>query len=321
MLVLVLFFAALQIANAQTPKLYRVGILLQETPPPAGTRPDVLRQTLRDFGYIDGKNLILDFRGAEGDAKRFPRLAAELVASKPDVIIAETTPGSLAAMQATSTIPIVIVNVSDPVASGLVMSLAHPGGNITGATDFGLDASAKLLDLIHAAAPNATRVGVLMSDNPIHAAELGEIQRVAKGVGLTIVPTTIRSEHEFGKAFDAMATKKSEAVIVLAGPPISTIAQTQKVVDLAAQQKLPTIFEGAGSDVELGALLSYGAKGSQSWTVVATYVAKILGGSRPSELPVQQPTRFVLKINLRTAAALGLTIPPSMIVRADEVIQ
>jgi putative ABC transport system substrate-binding protein len=214
----------------------------------------------------------------------------------------------------------VIVNVSDPVGSGLVDSLAHPGRNVTGGTDFGTELAVKALDLVHAAVPNATRLAVLMSDNPVHPFQLREIQSAAKSIGLTVLPTMAKSEGEFEAAFVSMAKNGAGAFIWLGGAPISTPGQVDRIVKLAANRKLPGMYPSSGF-TRVGGMMSYGPSNKYLWNVTAGYVAKILKGAKPSDLPVQQPTQFELVINLNTAKALGLTIPQTLLLRADRVIE
>jgi putative ABC transport system substrate-binding protein len=305
-------------AEAQQTRVYRVGVLLQGVPLPPGTQY-MSQRMLHDLGYVEGRNLVFDRRYAEGKNERFASLAAELVAAKPDIIIADSTPAGIAAKRATTTIPIVLINVSDPVGAGLVASLSRPGGNITGVTDFGTDLALKGADLLHAIVPKATRIAVLMSDNPVHPAQLKAIQDAATGIGLTTLPTLVRSIEEFDEAFASMVKKNVGALILLGGAPFSTPPQRDKVVELAAKTRLPTMYPSR-SWVDAGGLLSYGPSLLHRWRLVAAYVDKILKGAKPADLPVQQPSEFELVINLKTAKALGLTIPPSLLSRADEVI-
>ena len=307
-------------AEAQQTKLYRVGYLTQGLPPPPGRKPvpGGFRATLRDLGYIEGQNLVLEARGADGRNERLPALAVELVALKPDVILADSTPAALAAKRATATIPIVMVNVSDPVGVGLVASLARPGGNITGVTDFGIEMAVKQVDLLRALVPGATRVAVLMSDNPVHLLQLREIEEAAKRVGLTTLPTNVRSSEGLEEAFASMARQKAGALVWLGGAPISGPQQVAKLIDLAAKARLPALY-GDRLSVEAGGLLGYGPSPVAMWRTAAIYVAKVLKGAKPADLPVQQPTEFELVINLKTAKALGLTIPQSLLLRAEVI--
>jgi putative ABC transport system substrate-binding protein len=303
-------------AEAQQPKVHRVGVLHQGSPPPGGH----FSKALQDLGYIEGRNLVIDRRWAEGKDEHFATLAVELVALKPDAVVAETTPGVTAAMRATATIPIVMVNVADAVGSGLVASLARPGGNVTGSTTSERELAVKAVDLVHAAVPKATRIAVLMSNNPVHPSQLKDIQDAAKKTGLTVLPTMVGSSKDFEEAFRSMAKQKAGALILLGGAPFSTQQQRGRIIEFAAKTKLPTVYVNR-LFVEEGGLLSYGPSTLHKWTLTATYVAKILKGAKPSDLPVQQPSEFELVINLKTAKSLGLTISPTLLIRANQVIE
>jgi putative ABC transport system substrate-binding protein len=302
-------------AHAQQPmRVHRVGILFPSTP----TLLDTLKKEFRDLGYNEGQNLVIDLRWAEGRAERLPILAAELVALKPDAILTFTTNGALAAKQATTTIPIVMMLVSDPVGSGLIARFAHPGGNVTGVTDYGVDLAGKFVELVHDVAPKATRIAVLMSDNPIHPTQLKGIEDAAKGFGLTVLPTMDRSTEELEQAFASLAKEGAEAIIVLGGA--TQAYQRERIAELASKLAVPTVSVNR-LYVERGGLMSYGPNLPSSLKLAAQYVDKILKGANPGDLPVMQPPRFELVINLKTANALGITIPPSIMVRADEVIE
>jgi putative tryptophan/tyrosine transport system substrate-binding protein len=318
--VLVILLTAPLAVEAQHVKVYRVGVLLQGSPPAPGSQPGVLVRALRDLGYIEGRNIVLDRRWAEGESERFSTLARELVALKPDAIVAETTPAAIAAKRATATIPIVMVWPSDPVDSGLVASLARPGGNVTGASSLQTELQGKGVELLHAVVPKATRMAVLVSDNPVHPSQLKTIQDAARGFGLTILPTMVRSSEDFEEAFRSMAKQKAGALIVLGGIPFASPAQRDKLVELAAKTKLPAMYRNRWW-VDVGGLMSYGVSPSKIWSLAASYVDKILKGAKPSELPVQQPSQFELVINLKTAKALGLTVPQTVLLRADQVIE
>jgi putative ABC transport system substrate-binding protein len=305
--------------EAQQAKVYRVGFMGQGLPSPP-RQPNMFTKALHDLGYIEGRNAVVDRRYAYGDNARFSSLAAELVTLRPDVIVAETTPGALAAKTATTTIPIVMLNVSDPLGSGLIASLARPGGNVTGAAESFTEMHLKGVELLHAFVPKATRLVVLMSDNPVHPAQLKAIQDAAKGMGLAVLASIVRSPEEFAGAFASMVKNHADALIPLGGAPFSTPAQRDKLVELAAKTRLPTMYLSRWF-VDAGGLLSYGPNRDQRWRLAATYVDKILKGAKPADLPVQQPTTFELAINLKTAKALGLTIPPSLLLRADQVIE
>ena len=319
-LVLALGFLAVPLVGwAQLPNIPHVGLLTQDSPQDPATR-NRLRDAMRDLGYVEGQSLVIDVRWSNGNNERLAGLAAELAALNPAVIVAETTAAALAAKHVTATIPIVMVSVSDPVASGLIASLSHSGNNITGVSDFGIELTAKQLDLLHAVVPKAKRVAVLMSDNPVHPLQVKAIQDAAKGMGLTILPTMVRSYEDFEQAFASMAKKKAEALIPLGGAPFGTRRERDKIVELALKAGLPTFYTNRWP-VSGGGLLSYGPSTAYKWKQAAQYVDKLLKGAKPDNLPVQQPTVFELVINLKTAKALALAIPASVRLLADEVIQ
>jgi len=302
--------------EAQQAKIYRVGVMNQGSA--LESNPGLLTKALRDLGYIEGRNIVIDRRWAEGKNERYSSLATELVALKPDVIVADTTPAILAAKRATATIPIVMVTRADPVGSGLVESLARPGGNVTGVASLEADLIVKGVEFLRAVVPKAKLMAVLMSDNPTHPSQVNAIQDAVRGFGVMVLPTMVRSSDDFDAAFRSMAKQKAETLVVLGGPPFSSSAQRGKLLGLAAKAKLPTIY-GNRSWVNEGGLMSYGRNTSKNWSIVATYVDKILKGAKPADLPVQQPTEFELVINLKTAKTLGLTIPPSVLALADRV--
>ena len=275
---------------------------------------DIFRAEMRQFGYIEGKNLVIDSRGAEGKADRLPSLASELVALRPDVIVAIATPAIAAAQRATSTIPIVMCPSTDPIGSGFIKSLAHPEGNITGIANMYGDAIGKSVELLHTILPTATRVAVLMSSNPTHPRQYELAEAAIKTLGLAAVPFLAPTPADLEQTFDRMAQEKCDALFVLADPIRPTI------VLLAAKAKIPAIYQFAAF-VETGGLASYGASLSPMFRKAAVYVDKIFKGANPAELPVEQPVVFDLALNLKTAAALGLTIPDTVIARADQVIE
>ena len=307
-------------AQAQKPAtVYRIGWLSPDAADPfALNLLDTFEEELRDLGYVEGKNFVIDIRHAEGKNELLPGLAAELVALKPDVIVAQTTVGTVAVKRATATIPIVMVRVSDPVGSGFIASFAHPGGNITGVTDFGLDVSAKYVELLHLIVPKATRVAVLMSENPVTPFQLKFIQDAATSVRTTVLPLMDRSDEELEQAFATMAKGGAGGLIVLGGSPLRE--QRDKIIEHAAKMRLPAIYP-ARHWIERGGLFSYGADTRIWFKLAAHYVDKILKGAKPGDLPVEQPTKVELVINLKTAKALGITIPQSLLVRADDVIK
>src|SRR5215510_6961071 len=239
-------------AEAQQAKIYRVGVLVQGSPPVPGSQPGPFATAMRDLGYIEGRNIVIDRRWAEGKNERYSSLATELVALKPDVIVADTTPAILAAKRATATIPIVMVLPGDPVGFGLVESLARPGGNVTGVTSLETDLIVKGVEFLHAVVPKAKLMAVLMSDSsPTHPSQVKAIQDAVRGFGLTVLPTMVRSSEDFEEAFRSMAKQKAEALIVLGGLPFSFSAsgelgdagaQAQKLLKLVAKAKLPAIY-------------------------------------------------------------------------------
>jgi putative ABC transport system substrate-binding protein len=307
-------------ALAQQPAtVYRIGVLspnARESPTSKAVH-DELGNSLRDLGYVEGRNLVVDARWAEGKTDRLPGLAAELVALKPDVIVANTTQATQAVKQAAEAIPIVMINVTDPVGFGLVASLARPGGNVTGLTDFGLELSAKSVELLREIIPKATHIAVLMSDNPVHPFQLREIESAAKRFEITIVPAFAITVDELERAI-SFAKANAAALIVLGGGLQS--GNREKISELAKKAKLPTVAY-VRPYVDAGALASYGQKVLPQFRLAATYVDKILKGAKPADLPVEQPTKFELIINLKTAKSIGIVIPQPLLLRADEVIQ
>jgi putative ABC transport system substrate-binding protein len=306
---------------AQQPaKVHRIGILLNGSlgSATAAELLDTFRKELRDLGYIEGQNLIIDLRSAEGSTQRLPILAADLVALKPNVIVCFATNGALATKKATSTVPVVMVQVGDPVSSGLVASLAHPGGNITGVTDYALDLNAKHVELVHAVVPKAARIGILTADGSNDPRQVKAIEAAARGVGLAVIPKMDRSDEELDRAFASWAKDGAGAVIVLGG--VRHASERKKIAELAVKFGMPTIFPNRAY-VDQGGLMSYGANLNVTYKLAVGYIDKILKGAKPADLPVEQPPTFELVINLKTAKALGITIPQSLLLRADKVIE
>jgi putative ABC transport system substrate-binding protein len=299
-------------------KVPRIGFLFYGSPGPS-PELDAFRQGLRELGCIEGQNIAIEVRFASGRVERLPELAAELVRLKPDVIVTPGTPGSVAAKQATSTIPIVFAGVADAVGAGLVVNFARPGGNITGLTGISAELGGKRLELLKEVAPKASRVAVLY--NPADRSNvlvLKELQESAPALRLTLQPLAVRGPGEFEGAFVAMSRKRAHALFGAAG--ILTTEHRKAIVDLAAKRRIPAMW-GERQFVEAGGLMSYAVNFSDQVRRAATYVDKILKGAKPGDLPVEQPTKFELVINLKTAKALGFTIPQSLLLRADEVIQ
>ena len=283
---------------------------------------EAFRQGLRDLGYVEGRNLVIQYRSAEGRLERFPALAAELVALKVDVILAANTQAALAAKQATATIPIVFAGPPDPVSSGLVSSLARPGSNLTGLSSLATpDLVGKSLELLTQAVPGRTRIAALWHrDYPEHTQEdiLGAANAAARTLGVPLQSVEARGGPEnFDMAFSEMTRARMEGLIVL--PSVLFASERRRLVDLAAKHRLPAVYL-VRDFVDDGGLMSYGPLWADVYRRAATYVDKILKGAKPGDLPVEQPTRFELIINLRTAKALGLTMPASVLARADQVI-
>ena len=284
--------------------------------------PEAFRQGLRDLGYVDGRNVVIEYRDAEGKFERLPTLAAELVALKVDVIVAGGTPAALAAKQATGTLPIVFAGPGDPVTSGLVTSLARPGGNVTGLSSFAPELVGKCLEQLKQAVPGVGRVAALWQPGGLGERTdkdvLKEAEAAARALGVRLQFVEARGPEDFDRAFSEMTEARAGALTVLPGSMF--VNERRRLVDLAAKNRLPAVYpwrEGVAD----GGLMSYGPDLADLFRRAATYVDKILKGTKPGDLPVEQPTKFELVINLKTAKALGLTIPPSVLGRADEVIQ
>jgi putative ABC transport system substrate-binding protein len=276
---------------------------------------------MRALGYVEGQNLVLEVREAEGQYERFPALAAELVRLPVDVLLVANTPAALAAKHATTTIPIVMVTLGDPVGSGLVASLARPGGNITGLTVMHPDLAGKQLEFLKDVLPTVSRVAVLWNPaNPVSALMVRAAEVAAQALGVQLHLVEARGPEAFDSAFAAMTRAHAGALLVL-GEPVF-VQHRRRLAELAATSRLPTMHNvQCRAFVEAGSLLCYGASLLDQWRRAATYVDKILKGAKPADLPVEQPMKFELVINLKTAKALGITMPPSLLFQADEVIQ
>jgi len=312
---------AAPLAAQQAAKVARIGYLatsLAVSPVPV----EAFRQGLRDLGYVEGRNLVIEIRDTEGKSERFPALAAELVALKVEVIVAPGTPAALAAKQATRTIPIVFPVAVDPVTSGLVTSLARPGGNVTGLSALIPELVGKCLELLTQAVPRVSRVAVLWQPgglgdrtekDMLQAAEVA-----ARALGVRPQFVEARGPAEFDRAFSDMTRARAGALTVWTS--VMFINERRRLVDLAAQNRLPAVY-AQREFVDAGGLMAYGPNVADLFRRAATYVDKILKGAKPADLPVEQPTKFELVINMTTAKALGLTIPPSLLGRADHVVE
>ncbi len=313
--------AAPHAAEAQQPqKVYRVGILTNKASDPAEARVwQAFRSGLRERGWIEGQNIVIEFRAAEGNTARLPELAADLVQLKVDLIVARSSIWVQAAKEATSSIPIVFLVHADPVGTGHVMSLAKPGRNITGLAAMTTDLAPKELELLISAVPVAKRIAVLWNpDTPSHPATLKAAEEAGRTLRVQVQAVGARTAAELEDAFAAMARARAQAVQVL-GAAIF-LAERQRVAELAIKHRLPTM-SNLKDFAEAGGLMSYSPNWDDLSRRGAIYVDKILKGAQPADLPVEQATQFELAINLKTAKALGLTIPPSLLARADQVIE
>jgi putative tryptophan/tyrosine transport system substrate-binding protein len=315
-----LLLALCSAVDAQQPtKIPRIGYLSTVSPAVNATRIEALRQGLRELGYVEGKNILIEWRYAEGKVDRLPSLAAQLVHLKVDLIVTAASPPTRAAKELTSTIPIVMAFDDDPVGSGFVASLARPGGNITGLSSLALEIGGKQLELLKEIIPRLSRVAILgTSAVPQYANLVKEIDLAAKAVGVKVQHLDVLNASDLENAFGAASKALAGAVLVI-GSPILNSHRTQIVV-LAAKSRFPAIYSRP-EYVQDGGLLYYGTSFPDLFHRAATYVDKILKGAKPGDLPVEQPTKFELVINLKNAKQIGLTIPPQVLARADRVIR
>jgi ABC-type uncharacterized transport system substrate-binding protein len=296
-------------------KLWRIGFVSVTHQP----TEEALFQRLGELGYVEKENLIVERRYSQGRAERFSEFAAELVRLKVDLIIVGTTPAALAVKSTTTTVPVVFPPAIDPVGAGVVTSLARPGGNITGLTTQAPELVGKRLQLLKEAIPRLSRVAVLgNAANPANARPWREVQDAARAVGVTLQSQDVRGPMEFERVFAAMARERPDALLVQADA--LTVQYGQQIVDFVTQKRIPSMFDRIELTVA-GGLMSYGPNQVDLWRRGAVLVDKILKGARPADLPIEQPTKFEFIINLKTAKALGVTIPPSLLARADQVIE
>ncbi len=310
-------------AAAQSPaKVFRIGYLGYSSPALERHLVGAFRQRLRDLGYVESQNVAIEYRSAEGRLERLPELAAELVGRKVDVIVTLATPAALAAKQATSTIPIVVAAMADPVRDGLVASLARPGGNITGSTFLGPELVPKRLELLKEAVPGASRVAVLWHPGVYSERTMKDMVKeaevAARALGVQLQLLGVEGPNDFARAFSAMSRDRADALVVFPSPML--YLEHRRIVDLVAKNHLPAVYPWREA-VDAGGFIAYGASIPDMIRHAAVYVDKILRGAKPGDLPVEQPTKYELVINLKTAKALGVTIPQSVLIRADEVIQ
>jgi putative ABC transport system substrate-binding protein len=305
----------------QQARIPKVGILSGGSRSASGpsSRLELIRQGFREIGYVEGKNITIVYRSAEEKFERLPALVHELIGLKVDVLVMSSTPSAQAAKKTTSTIPIVFIGVSDPVALGLVDSLARPGGNVTGFTGMTWELAGKRLELLKETVPKLSRVAVLWDPrDPNAAGSWKESQLPARELGMQLFSMEVSSADKYESAFKE-ATKAGSAALAVSGSALA-VSNRKQIVDLAAKTRLPAIYH-RGDFVANGGLMSYGADQIEPYRRVAVYVDKILKGAKPADLPVEQPTKFELVINLKTAKALGLTIPPIVLTRATKVVK
>jgi putative ABC transport system substrate-binding protein len=319
LLITVLLITAPSTEAQQPKKIPRIGFLATVSPYTISARVEAFRHGLREFGYVEGKNIVIEYRYAEGNLDRLPALAAELVRLKVDVIVTAAPPPTRAAKEATATIPIVMGFDDDPVGSGFVASLAQPGGNVTGLSTLSPEISGKQLELLKEILPKLSRLAVLgTSTRPGNEQSLRETELAARAFGVNLQSLDVRIVQDIEIAFRAASNARAEAVLVLGGPVFNS--QRKQVVDLAARNRLPAIY-ARPEFVEDGGLMNYGVSINDLLNRAATYVVKILKGAKPADLPVEQPTKFELIINLKAAKQIGLTIPPNVLARANRVIK
>jgi putative ABC transport system substrate-binding protein len=311
--------AAPLVEAQQAGKVYRIGMLETTSPALNAANLDAFRRGVRELGYVEGQNFTIEYRSADGRRERFPDLAAELVRLKVDVILTRGTPAVMAAKNATATIPVVMAASGDPVLSGVVSSLARPGGNVTGLSAIVGEISGKRLELIREVVPGVSRVAALFNmSNPIDALQWKETGSAAPSLRVQLQLLDVRKPGDLAGAFDAAVKQRAGALVV--GLDALTWANHRPIVDLASKHRLPAMY-GGREFVDAGGLIAYGVSYPHLYHRAASFVDKILKGAKPADLPVEQPTKFELVINLKTAKALGLTIPQSLLARADEIIQ
>jgi putative ABC transport system substrate-binding protein len=315
--------AFFHLVGAQPTKVPRIGYLGGVSPSTNAALIEAFRQGLRELGYVEGKNIVIEWRHHEGKVDRLPALAAELVRLKVDIIITVGPPAARAAKEATVTIPIVMMQVGDPVGSGFVASLARPGGNITGLSTLAPELSGKRLELLKEIVPKLSRVAVFgTSTSPDNAQSLREVELAARELKAQLQYLDIRDARnpkDIETAFRAATKGRAEAVLIMLAPAVASANRTE-IVDLAVKSRLPVIYSGRAF-VDAGGLMAYGVSVEDLDRRAATYVDKILKGAKPADLPVEQPQKFEFIINLKAAKQIGLTIPPNVLARADKVIK
>jgi putative tryptophan/tyrosine transport system substrate-binding protein len=319
LLVVLIVVATCFSAEAQQPKkVPRIGFLAAQSPVSSGTRYEAFRKRLTELGYTEGKNIVIEYRYAEGKIERLPDLAADLVRLKVDVIVAAGLPAAHAAKQATTTIPIVMQG-GDPVATGVVASLAHPGGNVTGVSDATIGVSAKRLELLKEAVPKLARVAMLWNPaNPTNPIQLKDTQDAAPSLGITVLGVEVKGSDDLERAFAAIKKDGAGGLLVPGDPMFGS--HRKRILDFAARSRLP-VMGATPEEAKDGGLMAYGTDFADLYRRIAIYVDKILKGAKPADLPIEQPMKLKLTINLKTAKQIDLTIPQSIIYQADEVIK
>jgi len=307
-------------ARAQQPaKIPRIGFLGNSTATMEANLIGPLRDGLRELGYEEGRNVIIEFRWADGKYDQFPALVAELLAAKVDVIITAGTPATLAIKKATSTVPLVFIAVGDPVGTGVVPNLGRPGGNITGLSSIAPDLEGKRLELLREVVPKLSHVAFFLNPaNAFHTASMRQARVAAQSLGIKLQPMEVNKSEQLDGAFASIVKEKPDALLILADRIF--LHNRKRMMEFAIHQRLPSV-NAYRELVEAGGLISYGPSYEDMHRRAAVYVDKILKGTKPADLPIEQPTKFTLLINLKTAKTLGLTVPPTLVARADELIE
>ena len=309
----------LPLSAQQRAKLPTIGFLGNSTAVLEANLLRAFRDGLRELGYQEGRNIAIEYRWADGDYARFPTLVAELLALKVDVIVTAGTPAALAVKKATTSVPLVMVAVGDPVGTGLVPSLARPGGNLTGLSSISSDLEGKRLELLREVVPKLSHVAFFFNSlNPFHTVSMRQARAAAQALHVKLQAHDVRASDDLDRAFAAIVKEKPDALLILADRVF--LHNRQRMMDFAAEHRLPSV-NAYRELVEAGGLMSYGPSYEDMHRRAAIYVDKILKGAKPGDLPVEQPTKFTLMINLKTAKAIGLTIPESFLLRADQVIE
>ena len=318
-LLALLFTSCLSADAQQSSRMYRIGFLSEASAEVEKNRFGQFQRGLQELGYIEGKNIVIEQRYAAGQSDKISELLAEFVRQKVDVLVVYGDSAIPAAKNATSTIPIVMTVHPDPVGSGIVASLAHPGGNVTGLSDLHTVLVTKRLEILKDVVPSASKIAVFFqASNPTLLRQLKDIQDLAPAFHATVLATPVKGPDEFDRAFSTMRKERADALMVLGSPLIGV--HRQQILKLAAKSRLPAIYT-LKENPEAGGLMSYGTNFNELWRRAATYVDKILKGAKPADLPVEQPTKFEFVNNLKAAKQIGLTIPPNVLARADRVIR